>query len=144
MTGSPPRVALEYARFLATAAVVAAAIGAAGYLPTLRLGGAAAVRSLLVGCAVAVVASAAGGVPIALAGPQPASRPQAALLAMAVRLLTVVTLGLAAAASGRFALRPLAIWTVISYLAQLAVDSRYAMRAAERRRSAEDKGDRSG
>jgi hypothetical protein len=130
MTGAPSRAALEYARFLAGAVLVAVAIGAAGFVPTLRLGGAAAVRALLAGCAVAVAASAVGGVPIALAGPRPADRPQAALLAMAARLLTVAILGLAAAASGRFAIRPLAIWTVISYLAQLAVDSRYAMRAA--------------
>jgi hypothetical protein len=131
MTGAPGRgAAWQYARFLATAVAVAAAVAAAGYLPTLRLGGAAAVRALLAASAVAVTASAAGGVPIALAGPRPASRPQAALLAMAVRLLTVAGLGMAAAASGRFAVRPLAIWTVISYLAQLVVDSRYAMLAA--------------
>jgi hypothetical protein len=136
-----PRAALEYSRFLAVAVAVAAAVGAVGFVPTLRLGGAAAVRALLAGCAVAVAASAAGGVPIALAGPRPASRPQAALLAMAVRLLTVATLGMAAAASGRFAVRPLAIWTVISYLAQLAVDSRYAMRAAAPR-PASERGDR--
>jgi hypothetical protein len=129
MTGAPSRAALEYARFLAGVVLVAAAIGAVGFVPTLRLGGAAAVRAMLAGCAVAVTASAIGGVPIALAGPRPADRPQAALLAMAARLLTVAILGLAAAASGRFAIRPLALWTVISYLAQLAVDSRYAMRA---------------
>ncbi|HEV3455301.1 MAG TPA: hypothetical protein VHG32_02015 [Thermoanaerobaculia bacterium] len=125
-----PRAGSGYARFLATAAMVAVAVGAAGYLPTLYLSGAAAVPALVVGCLVAVAASAVGGVPIALSGPDAASRPQAALLAMAARLLTVLTLGLAAAATGRFATRPLAIWTAISYLAQLVVDSRYAMRAA--------------
>ena len=134
MTGAPGRgadgAAWGYARFLGTAVAVAAAVGAAGYLPTLRLGGAVAVRALLAASVVAVAASAAGGVPIALAGPRPAGRPQAALVAMAVRLLTVTGLGMAAAASGRFAIRPLAIWTVIGYLAQLVVDSRYAMLAA--------------
>jgi hypothetical protein len=131
MTGAPGRgAAWHYARFLATAIAVAVAVGAAGYLPTLRLGGVAAVRALLAASAVAVAASAAGGVPIALAGPRPANRPPAALAAMAARLLTVTGLGMAAAASGRFAIRPLAIWTVISYLAQLVVDSRYAMLAA--------------
>jgi hypothetical protein len=139
MTAARPRAVAEYARFLATAVIVAAAVGAAGYLPTLRLGGAAAVRALVAGCVVAVAASAAGGVPIALAGPEPASRPQAALLAMVTRLLTVMALGLAAAGSGRFATRPLAIWTVISYLAQLAVDSRYAIRAAAPRRASDER-----
>jgi hypothetical protein len=46
---------------------------------------------------------------------------------MAARLATVLALGLAVAASGWFAIRPLVVWTAISYLAQLAVDSRYAM-----------------
>src|ERR1700730_16881975 len=129
------RAGSGYGRFLASAAFVAAAVGAAGYLPTLYLSGAAAVPALVVGCLVAVAASAVGGVRRALAGPRPASRPQAALLAMAARLVTVLTLGLAVAATGRFAIRPLAIWTAISYLAQLVVDSRYAMRSVPERRS---------
>jgi hypothetical protein len=125
-----PRASSGYARFLAVAAVVAIAVGAIGYLPTLYLSGAAAVPALVVGCLVAMAASALGGLPIALAGPQASSRQQAALLAMAARLVTVLALGFAAAATGRFAVRPLAIWTAISYLAQLVVDSRYAMQAA--------------
>ena len=125
-----PRAGSGYARFVATAAIVAVAVGAIGYLPTLLLSGAAAVPALVAGCLVAAAASAVGGVPIALSGPQAANRPQAALLAMAARLATVLALGLAAAATGRFAIRPLAIWTAISYLAQLVVDSRYAMQAA--------------
>jgi len=129
MTGLRPRAAVGYARFLGTAAAVAAAVGAVGYLPTRVLGGAGAVPAMLVGCAVAVAASAAGGVPIALSGSAPASRPQAAMLAMVVRLTTALALGLAVAATGRFASRPLALWTALSYAAQLVVDSRYAMRA---------------
>jgi len=132
MTGARQRTSTGYARFLATAVVVAAAVGAAGYLPTLLLGGAAAVPAMVAGCAVAVAASAVGGLPIALSGPEPASRPQAALLAMVARLLTALMLGLAVAATGRFATRPLALWTAISYFAQLVVDSRYAMRAQAR------------
>jgi hypothetical protein len=119
-----------YLRFLSSALIVAAAVGAAGTWPTLRLAGVAAIPSLLAGCAVAVIASAVGGLPIALSNPEPVRRPQATLLAMTVRLLTVVLLGLAVLASGWFAARPLMIWTAISYVAQLAVDSRYAIRAA--------------
>jgi hypothetical protein len=130
MTGARRRTSTGYARFLAAAVLVAAAVGAVGYLPTMVLGGATAVPALVAGCAVAVAASAVGGVPIALSSAEPASRPQAALLAMVARLLTALALGLAAAATGRFATRPLALWTAISYLAQLVVDSRYAMRPA--------------
>jgi len=121
--------AAGYARFLATAVVIAAAVAAVGYLPTVRLGGAAAVPAMLAGCALAAVASAIGGVPIALAGPEPVKRPQAVLLASGLRLASVLALGLWAIASGRFAGRPLVIWMAISYVAQLAADSRYAMRA---------------
>jgi len=128
MTGLRSRAASGYARFLAAATVVAAAVGALGYLPARYMGGAGAVPAMLAGCVVAVAASAVGGVPIALSGPEPASRPQAAMLAMVARLLTALALGLAAAATGRFASRPLALWTAISYAAQLVVDSRYAMR----------------
>jgi hypothetical protein len=126
-TGAAPGAGAGYLRFLATAALAAVAVAALGYLPTLRLGGAAAIPALLAGCALTWVASAAGGVPIALAGAAPAGRPPAALLAMVVRLTTVLALALAAVESGRFATRPLAIWTAVGYLAQLAVDSRYAM-----------------
>jgi hypothetical protein len=76
-----------------------------------------------------VVSSAIGGVAIALAGTEPIRRPQALLLATALRLFTAVGLALAAVASGRFAGRPLVVWTAIGYVALLAVDSRYAMRA---------------
>jgi hypothetical protein len=135
MTGAPvgdtPGAAKlgEYCRFLASAILMAAGAGAAGYLPTLRLAGSAAIPALLAGSVVAVAASAVGGVAIALAGTEPIRRPQAILLATVLRLLTAIGLGLGAVASGRFAARPLGAWIAISYVAQLAIDSRYAMRA---------------
>ena len=131
----PDAALAGYLRFAATVVVVGAAAAAIGCLPTLRLGGAAAIPALVAGSAVAVIASAIGGAPIAWSewrGPGPLQRSQAVLLATALRLLTAVALGLAALASGRFATRPLAAWIAIGYLAQLAVDSRYAMRAAGR------------
>jgi hypothetical protein len=124
-----------YLRFAATVLVVGAAAAAIGCLPTLRLGGAAAIPALLAGSAVAVIASAIGGAPIAWSewrGRGPQQRSQAILMATGLRLLTAVALGLAALASGRFAARPLAAWIAIGYLAQLAVDSRYAVRVAGR------------
>jgi hypothetical protein len=115
--------------------VVAAVVAAIGSLPTLRLGGAAAIPALLAGGAVAAIASAVGGAAIAWSewrGTGPPGRSQAVLLATALRLLTAVALGLAAMASSRFAAAPLAMWIAISYLAQLAVGSGYAMRATGR------------
>jgi hypothetical protein len=120
---------VDYARFVVSAVLLAAGVGAVGYVPTLRLGGAAAIPALVAGCVVAVAASAVGGVAIALAGTEPIRRPQAILLATVLRLFTAIGLGLAAVSSGRFALRPLVAWIAIGYVAQLAIDSRYAMRA---------------
>jgi hypothetical protein len=132
MSGGRSGAVAGYLRFLATAILAAAAVGTIGWLPTVWLGGARAAQALLAGSAVALVASALGGVPVALAGPEAVKRPQAVLLAAAVRLVSVVALGLLAVESGRFAGRPLVVWTAISYGVQLALDSRYAMQAARR------------
>jgi hypothetical protein len=129
MSGDRRRT-VEYLRFVATAVAVAVALGLAGIWPTIRLAGAAALPALGAGCAVAVIASALGGLPLALHGPEPVKRPQAVLLATTLRLLSVIALGSAALASGRFAGRPLVLWTALCYVALLAVDSRYAMRTA--------------
>jgi hypothetical protein len=130
MNDARRRTVGEYLRFVATAVAVAVALGLAGIWPTMRLAGAVALPALVAGCAVAVIASALGGLPLVFYGPEPVKRPQAVLLATTLRLLSVIALGSAALASGRFAGRPLVLWTALSYVAQLAVDSRYAMRAA--------------
>ncbi len=127
MTADSPSAAAGYARFVGLAVAVAAAVAVAGYLPAVHFGGAAAVPALLLGCGIAAIASAAGGVPIALASPDPIRRPQAILLSLGLRLAAVVALGAAALASGRFSGKPLVVWTAIAYVAQLVVDSRYAM-----------------
>lgn len=118
----------SYLRFLAWAVGIAAAAALLGWLPTRSLGGEGAVRAMLAGCAVSVVASAVGGVPIALArGKAPAARMQALLMAMGVRFGAVVILGLAAVLSGLFDRAPLLLWVAVSYAAQLVVDTRYAL-----------------
>jgi hypothetical protein len=50
------------------------------------------------------------------------------LISMALRLATVVVLGLSLGLSGWFAPRPLLIWIALGYVAQLALDTRYATR----------------
>jgi len=121
----------SYLRFLAWAVAVTVVAALLGWLPTRRLGGEGAIPAMLAGCAVSVLASALGGVPIALtrgAGPAaPAARMQALLMAMAVRFGAVAVLALAAALSGLFPRAPLLIWVAVSYAAQLVVDTRYAL-----------------
>lgn len=124
--------AAEYLRFLAWAVAVAALVAALGYVPTRRLAGEGAVPSMLAGCALGLLASAAGGIPVArsrrLPAPAPAQRLQAMMLSMGLRFGVLAVLGASAALSGWFERGPLLLWVAISYLALLAVDTRYAVR----------------
>jgi hypothetical protein len=74
LTAVRPTVATAYARFLGLAVLVAVVVAVAGYLPAARWGGTAAVPALLAGSGIAVIASALGGLPIALAGSDPIRR----------------------------------------------------------------------
>ncbi len=117
-----------YLRFLLWAVGVTVAAALVGWLPTRRLGGEEAISAMLAGCAVSLLASALGGVPIALSrGAGQTNRMQALLMAMAVRFAVVVVLALAAVLSGLFHRAPLLIWVAISYAVQLVVETRYAL-----------------
>lgn len=132
MTGRSPSAG-GYLRFLAWVVAVTAALALVGWVPTRRLGGEDAIPAMLAGCAVGILASALGGVPIALAGGArggPAARMQALLLSMAIRLGAVVILAVAAVLSGWFPRAPLLLWVAISYVVQLVVDTRYALQAS--------------
>ncbi|HKV06630.1 MAG TPA: hypothetical protein VJ725_00740 [Thermoanaerobaculia bacterium] len=121
--------AAGYLRFLVWATVVTAAVALLGYLPTQRLGGEGAIPAMLAGCVVGLLASLAGGAPVALgqrAGP--AAAHQTMMLAMAVRFVAALALGLAVALSGLFAVRPLLVWIAIAYVALLVVDTWYAVK----------------
>lgn len=127
MSGFPTRTA-GYLRFLAWVLAVTAVVALLGILPTRRMAGDGALPALFAGCVIGVLASALGGVPIALSqGKPPAERVSSVLFAMLVRLAAVVALGSVAALSGRFAQNPLLLWIAISYVALLAVDTRYAV-----------------
>jgi hypothetical protein len=120
----------SYLRFLMWAVGVTAVTVLAGWLPTRRLGGEEAIPAMLAGCAVSLLASALGGVPIALArrsSAAPAARMQALLMSMALRFGAVVVLALAAVLSGLFHTAPLLLWVAIGYAAQLVVETRYAL-----------------
>jgi hypothetical protein len=129
MTGRSPSAG-GYLRFLAWVVAVTAALALVGWVPTRRLGGEDAVPAMLAGCAVGILASALGGVPIALVRGGPAERMQALLLSMAIRLGAVVILAVAAVLSGWFLRAPLLLWVAISYVVQLVVDTRYALQAS--------------
>ena len=126
----PRSPAAEYLRFLAWATVVAALAALLGWVPTRRLAGEGALLSMLAGCALALLASAAGGIPVARSrrSATPAAKLQAMLASMGLRFAVLLALGALAGSSGWFDGGPLLIWIAIGYLALLAVDTWYAVR----------------
>lgn len=122
--------AAEYLRFAAWVVGVAVLIAVLGALPTRRLGGPEAVPAMIAGCVIGVLASALGGIPVALGrgATDPAKRLSSMMLAMGLRLVVVVAIGAAASFSGEFPRVPLLLWIGISYVALLAVDTRYAVK----------------
>ncbi|HXO20719.1 MAG TPA: hypothetical protein VOA87_12450 [Thermoanaerobaculia bacterium] len=132
MTGDQRRAAVDYLRFLAWTAVLVTAIALLGWLPTRAWGGKGAVLAMAVGCGVGVLAAAAGGLPVALAAAgrgreKDRERFGAALQAMILRLVVALAAGVAATLSGKFARGPFLVWVAISYVALLAVDTRYTL-----------------
>jgi len=119
----------EYLRFLGWAVAVGVALALLGYAPTRRLGGEGALPAMIAGCAIGVVASAVGATAIARSRRSGSAVPlQGMLASLALRFVTVLVLGLVAGLSGWFETRPLLIWIALGYVAQLALDTRYATR----------------
>ena len=119
----------EYLRFLGWAVAVGLAAALLGTAPTRRVWGAGALPAMLAGCAIGVIASAVGALPILMARRSgSAASPVQGLLSTAVRLAAVVVLGLSVGLSGGFEVRPLVVWIALGYVAELAVDVRYAVR----------------
>lgn len=120
---------MGYLRFLVWAVAAAVAAALLGYMPTRRLGGEGAIPALIAGCAIGVIASAVGALPILLARKSGATpSPVQGLLSMAIRLAVLVVLGVSAGLSGVFAIRLLIVWIGLGYAVQLGLDVRYAVR----------------
>lgn len=128
MTGARSSAA-EYLRFLAWAVAIGVALVLLGTPATRRLGGEGAIPAMIAGCAIGIVASAVGALPVFLSR-RTSSRDalQGMLLSMALRLAAVVVLGLAVGLAGWFEIRPLLIWIAFGYVATLPLDVRYAVR----------------
>jgi uncharacterized membrane protein len=120
---------MGYLRFLVWAVAIGVAAALLGYVPTRRLGGDGALPAMAAGIAIGVIASAVGALPILLARRSGAApSPVQGLLSTAIRLAVLVVLGVSAALSGVFETRPLIVWIALGYVAQLALDVRYAVR----------------
>ncbi len=118
-----------YLWFLVWAVAVGAAAALLGAAPTRRLGGPVAIPAMLAGCAIGVIASAVGALPILISRRSGAApSPLQGLISTAVRLGAVVVLALSVGLSGWFEWRPLLLWIALGYMAQLALDVWYAVR----------------
>jgi uncharacterized membrane protein len=119
----------EYGRFLLWTVGAAVAAGLLGIAPTRRIWGAGALPAMIAGCAIGVIASAVGALPILMARRSgAAASPVQGLLSTAIRLAVLVVLGLSMGLSGWFEVRPLVVWIAIGYGALLALDVWYAVR----------------
>lgn len=134
----------RYRRFAALAVAVIVALAALGWIPTLRRAGSEALPALLAGCAVSLAAALVSGRVLYRADPwhrrlgagasgtEATQTVAAALQAMGVRLLILVGLGAVVGLAGWVPLKPFLVWTAISYLALLPVETRFALIDVER------------
>jgi hypothetical protein len=133
MSTTRQRAAAGYLRFLVWSLGLVSLAFAAGYLPTRAWVGGLARRAMLAGCAIGLLASWLGAIPVALAAARGSNGGQQVVFgAMALRLLVVLALVLPAAFSGWFARAPLLVWIAVSYVVLLAVDTRYALTALKK------------
>jgi len=122
-----------YIRFVGLALVTAAAICGFGYYPTLLIAGSAGLVAMFVGCAVSFIAACGGAVPIALAmSRRPKDVSMAILSATGVRFLVVLAMVAPLALSNRFETTAMVLWTGISYMLMLVVDTMFALRMMRR------------
>jgi hypothetical protein len=119
----------RYARFVALAAVIDAALFGLGYLPTRRLAGGGGVAAAAVGCLISFAGAAlAGWLVMVFPAETPTARMQRAFLAMTIRLAAAVALGLAAVLSGAVPRMPLLFWLATSYVVLLPLEVKLAIR----------------
>ena len=128
MTTSSSAAIGRYARFLGLAVSIVVALCVVGFLPTRRLAGGDAVAAMAAGCAISLVSAAlAGGLLVVVSAETPEARMQRGFLAMIVRLVVVIVLGIAGALSGEFARAPLLFWMAAAYVALLPLEVRLAI-----------------
>ena len=128
----------RYLLFLAALAGLTLLLLAIGYLPTRSIAGEAALPAMLLACAVTLVGSAVGGVPIAIAGRRKVEgNPGIEGLklftaSMVLRLLVVAALAGAVIWLLGPERKPFLLWLAISYLVLLAADTGFAQAVLRR------------
>lgn len=119
---------------------MAAVLLVLGWAPTRRLAGEEALPAMFVGCAISVVGSLAGTVPVILARNRPHVEAwSAALAAMGTRLAVVLVLAAALALSGAWPARPLLVWVLVSHAGFLVPDTLLSIKVLARQALAENR-----
>lgn len=118
----------RYLRFVGVSVVTVAALALLGWIPTRRWAGDAGGPAVFVGCGISLVAALGSGWVIVRAADRSEQPPAlAAFGAMGLRLGVTVILVLAVALIGAVPVEPLLIWVGVSYLALLALETRFAV-----------------
>jgi len=116
-----------YWSFLLLAVGIVAALIVLGHIPTQRLAGEEGLAAMVAGCGISVLAALFGTVPVMLARGMAASQTvPAVMLSIVLRLVAVLTLGVAAAVSGWFEPAPFFIWLILSHSFLLIAEIRLA------------------
>lgn len=127
MVRTEAKTGMSFARFAFFAVGTLVILWGIGYLPTVNLAGEAGVPAMLVGGAVALVASLVGAMPVILSrGREPQYMVTAAMGATATRVGVAIVLALALALSRIWAVEPLLLWVAISHAGLLVVDTAFA------------------
>jgi len=133
MTGERRAIG-DFLRLVVAALVGAVALAAVGAVPTLRQAGQAGLVAMGAGIGITMIASILAALPIAYSrAPTPASRQIAFMGAIAARMFATLILFAVLVLTKSVATRPFAIWTGVSYLVLLAIETVTAIRLIKRR-----------
>lgn len=120
----------RYLRFVILATAVTVAVLLAGWWVARRLGGPGAGPAVAAGCWISWAATVLGGLGAVGVGRRGSPAVIVAFAAMGLRLAVVVVLSVAAVVMRWFPTTPLLIATAASYLALLAVETRWVTGSA--------------
>jgi hypothetical protein len=126
----------EFVILAMASALGAMAIGGIGWVPTHRIAGDAGVTAMGAGIGVSVFGSLLAALPIAFGrDPSPSGRQVAFLGAMAARMFSTIILVVIVLLTGSVAKKPFALWTGLSYVVLLAVETAVTVHLTNKRSS---------
>jgi hypothetical protein len=122
----------EYLKFCGLALAIVVVLVAVGWKPTESLAGREGVRGMLMGSALSLLASLLGALPVGFGDLSGSMATTWNLAATGIRLGVALLGAVAVLVAGWFEAAPLLLWVALSHGALLAVDTRFALRAARR------------